>query len=446
MKKIFFSALLLPAMLAAQSLSLTVYNQNRALVRDIRRLTVARGQSEIAFTDVAAKIDPTSVHFKALQSPEKLAILEQNFEYDLVGAQKILEKYIDQSIRLVMENGEVFEGILLSGGRDLVLGQEGGGIRIVTASKVQHYDFPALPDGLITRPTLIWKVDNAGRTEQETELTYLTSGISWHAEYVAVIGKADKRLDLSGWVSIDNRSGATYKDARLKLVAGDVNLVRPERAPQAVSDRAMMATAAKSGGFEEKAFFEYHLYTLDRPSTVKDNQSKQIALFPSASTPATKRYIYDGARQADRVQVVLEFANKERAGLGMPLPKGTVRVYKLDDDGSLTFIGEDRIDHTPRDESVKVTMGNAFDLKGERRVVKQTRLSDRSREEAVEILLKNHKDEAVTFRAVEHAWADWRVKASSQPMVKKDAKTFYFDVTVPARGESTVTYTLWTQW
>jgi len=437
---------LLPGLLAAQSVSLTVYNQNRALVRELRPLVLVKGQSEIAFTDVAAKIDPTSVHFKSLSAPGKLVVLEQNFEYDLVGAQKILSKYIDQPVRLVMTGGEVFEGMLLSSGRDLVLGQDEGRIRIVSAEKVQHFDFPSLPEGLKTRPTLIWKVVNSGPTRQETELNYLTSGINWHAEYIAVVAADDKRLDLSGWVSIDNQSGASYKNARLKLVAGDVNLLSPQRRSGGNEVRMALAAAPKAGGFEEKSFFEYHLYTLDRATTVKNNQIKQIALFPAASTPVRKRYLFDGSRMAEKVQVALEFENKKKTGLGMPLPKGKVRVYKADDDGSLTFIGEDRLDHTPRDESVKVTMGNAFDLKGRRRVLSQNRTSDRSREEKIEILLKNHKDEPVEFRVVEHSWGEWRLKKSSHEAVKQTASTFYFDIPVPAHQEVTVSYTIFSKW
>ena len=273
----------------------------------------------------------------------------------------------------------------------------------------------------------------------------MTSGIGWHAEYVAVVDKDDKTLDLSGWVSIDNQSGATYTNAKLKLVAGDVNLVdRSRRVFAEAEDRMVMAKAV--GGFEEKSFFEYHLYTLDRPATVKDRQTKQISLFPAATTPAIKRYIYDGGRRQDKVNVILEFQNRESQGLGMPLPKGLVRVYKADDDGALTFIGEDQIDHTPRDEQVEITMGNAFDLVGERRAVKQSKVSDRSREETIEIVLKNHKDEAVTIRAVEHAGGDWKLTASTHKETRKDATTFTFDVPVPARQEVTVRYTILTQW
>ncbi|MCK5146578.1 DUF4139 domain-containing protein [bacterium] len=446
MQRLLMLIVLIPLSLAAQEVSLTVYNQNRALVREVRKLKINKGQSEISFTDVAAQIDPTSVHFKSITSPGKLKILEQNFEYDLVGTQKIMAKYIDQQIRIVMQNGEIFEGVLLGSANDVILKQDDGHIRIISRARIQHFDFPALPEGLITRPTLIWKVDNLGKAAQTTEISYLTSGISWHAEYVAVVGKNDNVMDLSAWVSIDNRSGATYADATLKLVAGKINLVRQGSQFSEDNVEYALKAAPRAAGFQEKSFFEYHLYTLGRPATLKQNQIKQISLFPSATTPVTKRFIYDGARQRDKVAVMLEFFNGEKSGLGMPLPKGKLRVYKADDDGSLEFIGEDRIDHTPRDEDVRITMGYAFDLKGSRRVVEQTRPSDRSREEQIEIVLKNHKDDDVIMRASEHAWGSWKIKAHSHEFEIKDSSNFYFDVKVPARKDVTITYTILSKW
>jgi hypothetical protein len=432
--------------LLAQDVSLTVYNQNRALVRDVRSLDLSTGIGTVSITDVAATIDPTSVHIKSVTAPDKLNVLEQNYEYDLVGSQKILEKYVDQDIRLVTDKGEIMSGMLLSAsGEDVVIQNEKGGIRIIKGKAIQSFDFSKLPEGLITRPTLVWQVDNAGPKKQDVEVSYLTFGVNWHAEYVAVTDAQDKQLDLSGWVSIENNSGATYKNAKLKLVAGDVNVIQERRVSGFAEDRAVLKAAAEPQ-FEEKSFFEYHLYTLQHRTTVKNNETKQIALFPPSQTPAQKLFLYDGAAYGDKVRVHLEFKNGKKEGLGMPLPKGKVRVYKQDTDGSLEFIGEDMIDHTPADEKVRLFLGNAFDLVGER-VQKATRkISNRSREEDYEIRLRNHKKEAVEITVSERFWGDWKITSQSIQSVKKDSRTAEFKIPVKPDGEAMLTYTVLLSW
>ncbi|NQT26538.1 DUF4139 domain-containing protein [candidate division KSB1 bacterium] len=423
----------------ANDLSITVYNQNRGLVKDARELMIAKGVSTVSITDVAAQIDPTSVHFKSLTSPDKTSILEQNYEYDLVGAQKILQKVVDEKIRVVTEDGEVFTGKLLNAsGGDVVIQTENGSVQIIKSDAIQHFDFPKLPEGLITRPTLVWMVQNQGPVKQKTEISYLTGGLNWHTEYVAVVNAKDTNLDLSGWVSIDNKSGATYPDAKLKLVAGDVHVVeQDQRIRRSVQVDYMMEKAAAAPQFEEKSFFEYHMYTLQRRATLKDNQIKQISLFPSATTDIKKVYLYDGQRYQEKVRVNVEFKNSEQAGLGMPLPKGKIRVYKEDTDGALEFIGEDEIDHTPKDEEVRVFLGNAFDLVGERTVTESRKISNRSREETIEVKLRNHKDEDVIIRVVEQFRGDWRIVEKTHVPVKQDARKAEFHVKVPA-GEEVV--------
>ena len=420
----------------ANDLAITVYNQNRGLVKDARDLTVDKGVSTISITDVAAQIDPTSVHFKSLTSPEKIAILEQNYEYDLVGASKILQKVVDEQIRVVTEEGEVFNGKLLTAsGGDVVIQTSNGSVQIIKSDAIQHFDFPKLPEGLITRPTLVWMIQNDGPTSQRTEISYLTGGLNWHAEYVAVVNAKDTKLDLSGWVSIDNKSGATYPDAKLKLVAGDVHVVEEQQRVRRAVKADYMLEAAGAPQFEEKSFFEYHLYTLQRPATLKDNQIKQISLFPSANTDIRKIYLFDGQRYQNKVRVNVEFKNSKQAGLGMPLPKGKIRVYKEDTDGALEFIGEDQIDHTPKDEDVRIFLGNAFDLVGERTVKESRKISSRSREETIEVTLRNHKEEDVIFRVVERFWGDWRIIEKTHDPVKQDARKAEFDVKVPADEE-----------
>ena len=426
---------------AAAEIALTVYNDDLALVKDVRELALKKGTNDLKFVDVAARIDPTSVHFQSLTAPEKVALLEQNYEYDLINASKMLEKYVDEAIRIFAKDDQVFEGTLLSAtGGDIVLKERDGGIRVIRSKAVEGMEFPDLPEGLITRPTLIWSLDCKQEGTHRTEVSYLTTGIQWHAEYVAVANEDDTALDLSGWVSIDNRSGATYKNARLKLVAGTVHRIeepRPMRAPR----MALMAMKEDAGsGFEERAFFEYHLYTLSRPATVKDRQIKQLSLFPNANVAVKKVYSYDGARDEKKIKVKLEFANSKKAGLGLALPKGKVRVYKRDVDEALEFIGEDRIDHTPKDETVRLKLGDAFDVVGERKVTGHRKISKRVTEETVEIVLRNHKEEAITILVIEHLWGDWEVLESSMEYRKKDARTVEFDVPVKKDGETKLEY------
>lgn len=428
--------------LMAQEVAVTVYNQNLALVRETRQLEIPSGLSTIAFTDVAAQIDPTSVHFKSIDAPGKLNILEQNFEYDLVDAQKIMGKYIDHKIRLVLEKGEVFDGTLLStSGSNVVLKSHDGRIQVVQTGSIQHFDFPELPEGLITRPTLVWSVQNKGSSDQKTELSYLTRGMNWHAEYVAVAAADDKSIDLSGWVSLENRSGATYKNARLKLVAGDVNLVQEQARRGRMVKYAEQALAA-ADQFEEKSFFEYHLYTLQRQTTLKQNQTKQISLFPAARTATEKIYVYDGNMYGKKVRVHLAFQNRKKDGLGLPLPKGKIRVYKEDDDGSLEFIGEDLIDHTPENENVRLFLGNAFDIVGERTQQSSRRISDHSREESIKITLRNHKKSPVDVLVVEHFYGDWQFVGQPHPLKKKDARTAEGVIKVPAKGQFDFEFTV----
>ncbi|MBN1164039.1 MAG: DUF4139 domain-containing protein [Candidatus Krumholzibacteriota bacterium] len=440
MRTIILAAVLILAVSCwAQEVSLTVYNQNRALVREVRVLSIEEGVSTISFSGVAALIDPTSVHFKSLTAPGKLSILEQNYEYDLVGAPQIMQKYVDEKVRLVLEKGELFEGVLLSASSaDIILRDDRGHIQVVKGDKVEHFEFPGLPEGLVTRPTLVWMVDNQGLKKQKTEISYLTTGLNWHAEYVAVVDVKDTALDLAGWVSLDNRSGAAYENAKLKLVAGDINLV-PEKVRR-VLEAPAAGEAASS--FEEKSFFEYHLYTLQRPTTIKNNQTKQVSLFPPARTKTRKIYLYDGAYYQNKVRVVLEFENRKNQGLGIPLPRGKVRVYKEDDDGSLEFIGEDSIDHTPRDEKVSVFMGNAFDLVGERIKQSTRRISDRVQENAYQIKLRNHKEEDVLILVREHSRGEWNISGNSHDYEKKDAETFEFKVPVKPDAEVILTYTI----
>jgi hypothetical protein len=425
-----------------RELVVTVYNQNLALVKDTRTLDLGSGRQTFSLTDVSAQIDPTSVHLVG-KGAGGLAVLEQNYRYDLVSADKVLERYVDHDITVAGKDGKTTSGRLLSfDGASLVMDRKPG-ISIINRMEVKEVQFGELPGGLITKPTLVWMLDNSGAAKREAQLSYLTGGLSWHAEYVAVLDENDKNLSWSGWVSLENQSGTTYPDAKLKVVAGDVNRVQ-DNVPMPRPQFEMMAKAVDAAqGFEEQAFYEYHLYTLARPTTLADKETKQLSLFPTSNVAAQKFYTYERAKDLTKVRVTMEFKNSAAAGLGMPLPKGKVRVYKEDKSGAQEFVGEDRIDHTAKDETVRLTTGNAFDVTGEYRQTDQRRISDKETESSHEIKIRNHKSETVTVKVVEHAYGDWRVTASSpSDFVKKDATTLEFTVTIPADGEKVVTYTI----
>jgi hypothetical protein len=388
-------------------------------------------------------------------------VLEQNYEYDIVDSTKMLLKYLDTEIGLVTEDGERYTGTLLSGSDDVILQDDEGQVTVIKLAAIKEFNFPALPEGLITRPTLVWQVESMQDGSQEVEVTYLTNGLNWQANYVVVLAEEEESLDLDGWVTLDNQSGTGYQDAKLKLIAGDIH-----RAP---SDERVVremlefeAAAAPQPAVEERAFFEYHIYEIQRPVTVKDRQTKQIEFVTGSQIPAEKFFVYDGAQlpfsgyyqplqdpgygtlSNTNVMVMLEFTNGEEEGLGVPLPRGTLRVYKNDIDGSTLLIGEDAIDHTPQDEQVRLYVGNAFDIVGERIQTDFNVEDDEDwMEESFEITLRNHKDEAIEVRVVEHLfrWSEWQILNASQDFEKLDAQTIEFRVDVEANREAKVTYT-----
>lgn len=439
MKSIILSTIVLFAAAGfAQDLSVTVYNQDLGLVKEVRQITVKKGAFTFEASDVAALIDPTSVHLKV----DDVAILDQDFEYDLVSRDRLLERYLDQNIEVFTEKGDLFEGTLLSAsGSQLILQAKDGRVQVISPDAVRDVRFGELPGGLRTRPTLVWSLIGEKAGKRSAELSYLTRGMTWHAEYVAVTEEKSDKLELSSWVSIENRSGATYEDAKLKLMAGDVRII-PKGVPRDGRRQwAAMADELKAApGFEEKAFFEYHLYTLQRPTTLKDRQTKQISLFDPATVAAKREYIFEAQKNPNRVQVNLVFENEEKAGLGLPLPAGKVRVYQRDTDGSLEFVGEDRIKHTPKDEEVRLVVGSAFDLAAEREMIETKRVADRVRDEAYRIKLRNHKAESIQITVVEHLWGDWEILESSHPYQKINAYTIEFKVAVEPDKELVITY------
>jgi hypothetical protein len=430
-----------------RDLMVTIYNGNLGLVKDTREARLPAGMSEVQFADVAAQIDPTSVHLKSLTDPAGLRILEQNYEYDLLSAQKLLEKYVGRKVRLYQGNGSFLEATLLS--TDGPVYDINGEIHMGHHGQVV---FPSLPENLVSKPTLLWLLRNGAATPQRIEASYLTGGITWKADYVVLLNAADDRADLTGWVTIDNKSGATYKDAALKLVAGDVNRAREDRTRQALEVASKAAAAAPaSRDFVSEGFFEYHLYTLDGRTTIKDKQTKQLTLMTAAGVPVRKELAFFGARDYYRsqygtpmsnqkVSVFVELTNTKANNLGVPLPKGKIRVYKADTSGSQQLVGEDWIDHTPRDERVRIKMGEAFDVVGERTQRDWKKIGGSIYEVEWEISLRNHKKEDVVVSVIEPIPGDWEVLRESQPHEKLEAHTLRYQVPVPREGAAKLTY------
>ena len=433
---------------AQTDVMVTIYNGNLGLVKDVRETRLPTGLHETEFAEVAAQIDPTTVHLKSLTDPAGLRILEQNYEYDLLSSQKLMEKYVGRTVRLYNTDGTYLEAKLLSTAGPVF--EINGQIHLGHNGRLV---LPSLPENLVSKPTLVWLLRNAVPGPQRVEASYLTGGITWKADYVMVLDPTDSKADLTGWVTIDNKSGATYAKAALKLVAGDVN-----RAPESRRNQRALEMAAKAASvqdatreFTSEGFFEYHLYSLDGRTTLKDNQTKQLTLMSAGEVPVVKELIYYGAQDYYRtsygmpmsnqkVGVYLDIKNAKEHRLGVPLPKGKVRVYKADASGSQQFVGEDWIDHTPTDERVKIKMGDAFDVVGERTQKDFRKIATGVYEVEWEIALRNHKKAAQTVTVIEPVPGDWQVLASSHAWEKPQAHTLKFQVPVAKESAAKLTY------
>lgn len=431
---------------------ITIYNVNLGLVKDQRGINLPKGTGELRFGDVASQIIPASVHIKSLIDARSLMILEQNYEYDLLNPQKLLDKYVGKEVKLYYKNPytereEIATATLLSnnGGPIFRIGNE------ITFGHPGRIIFPEVPENLISKPTLVWLLDNTLSSVQKVEATYLTGGINWRADYVLTLNAKDDVADISGWVTIDNRSGATYKDARMKLVAGDVNRVKDEYEYRDKMLRVAEASAQAEPQFKEEEFFEYHIYTLQRSATIKDNQTKQINLINAGDIPVRKELVFQGAKfyfysryaeslSKQKVGVFVEIDNRKENNLGLPLPKGIVRVYKHDSEGSLQFVGEDRIDHTPRDEKIRVKLGDAFDVVGGRKQTDWKKIASDTYEAAFELSLRNHKKEDVTVKVIEPIPGDWTMLSSSHEHTKTEAFAAEFSIPVPRDKEVKLIY------
>jgi hypothetical protein len=453
---------------AEKDISVTIYNQNFGLVREVREIMFKEGINHIKVDDIAAGIDPTTVSFSAVTAPNSVSVLEQNYRFDLMDRDTILSRSVGKDVKfrqLLPDSGErILEGKLLSAPGGLSPDYEGRVSRsdlvIRTASGVVvspqgDAELVELPKGLVAKPCLVWKLACSKPGPQIVETSYQTIGLNWKCDYVAIDSADDSNVDLTSWVTLDNKAGATFKNAALKLMAGDVHKVS-EGADATVVEGLNYGLErhqrTSQSQFEEQSFAEYHLYSLAGRTTLHDNETKQLTLFEANSVPVKKFYVYEpGGRTPPRggsfdskVAVKIEVANTKKNNMGMAMPKGTVRVYKRDKDGALQFIGEDLIDHTPKDEKIKLEIGNAFDLVGklDMKALHLVHNKPRLRSGDFELTLNNHKNVPVTITFIGHAFGDWKITQSSMNYTKTDSTTFEFSVPVEASSEAKVTYTI----
>ena len=442
-------------------LAVTVYNSNIALVRDVRQIHLPSGLLPLHFEDVAASINPATVHFCSLVDPAKLNVIEQNYEFDLLDPQKLLQKYVGKQVTLVRAEKDAgstrwveTKAILLANNSGPVwkIGNE-----IVTGMSSDSYRFPDLPENLYSRPTLVWMLENRGAESQRVEASYLTNNMNWSADYVLTVGRDEKSADLDGWVTLVNNSGVAYSNAKLQLVAGQLNRVQPE-VTMAMGAAMRKSDALSAPQFGQEAFSEYHLYTLGRRSSIQNNESKQISLLTGSGVPVEKYLLVEGQQYWFRnpqgignpisqpIKVLYRFKNDEKSSLGMPLPAGTVRVYQADSKGGIQFVGEDHIDHTPKDETLKIHVGNAFDVVCERKETDYKKISSNTIELEYQITLRNHKESAVTVEVREPIGGDWEVLNSNFKWTKLDATTLGFSIPVEKDGRATLDYRVRVKW
>jgi hypothetical protein len=437
-------------------LAVTVYNSDIALVRDVRRLQLPRGTFDLQFQDIAATVNPATVHFRSLSEPTRVSVLEQNYEYDLLEPEKLLRKYVGRDVTLIrrrqeggaMRDEEVAARLLSY--NSAPIWQINGAI--VTGIAADEIRFPDLPANLHAHPTLIWSIDNAGGSAQRVEASYLAGRLAWNADYVLTVARDDKTADLDGWVTVTNGSGTTFKNASLQLVAGDLNRVHNQMNKVLAQSAERRDMAAAAPAMTQESFSDYHLYSVGRKTTINNSETKQISMLTGTGFPVHKRYVVDGQayyyRNAqhpgspirDLVQVFYQLKNEERGGLGMPMPAGTVRVYQGDSRGGLQFVGEDRIDHTPKDETVNLKIGNAFDIVAERRQTDFQKIATNVYELEYEVVLRNHKTTDVSVEVNEPIGGTWRILRSTHAYAKTDAWAAQFAIPVPADGAATLTY------
>ncbi len=469
------------------AVDLTIYNQNLSLIREERAINFTKGLGRVVIPDIPATIDGTSLHFLSLTDPAAVRVLEQNYQYDLVHQAKLLERYLGKQVEYVRTDPEtkktysVFGKLLSTGylqqaqyGGAVNYSYSGGMIAEVNGKIEVNPDgrlvLPSLPEGLILKPQLEWLVNSTKEGQHRAEISYLAGALSWSCNYVALLAKDGGKLDLTGWVTLTNNSGASFRNAGLKLVAGDVNIVKQEFAQGMRMAKSMAVADAAEPQFKQTELFEYKLYSLQRRTDLQNNETKQIELTSGNGIPSKKVFIYDGlsdqwrmwhnnysyrsqgsfGQQSNtKVGTFVTFKNDDKSGLGIPLPKGKVRVYQRDDDGKEQFIGEDEIDHTPKNEEVRLYLGNAFDIVGERAQKDfKSFANGRVVEETVEIKVRNHKTESAEVQIYEHPWRwnQWEIVSATGEWTKVDQSTLKFPVKIGKDEEKVVRYTIRYSW
>jgi hypothetical protein len=441
-----------------QSVNVTVYNSNIGLVRETRSLNLPTGRVALRFADVAAQIRPETVHLASTTAADPLSILEQNYQYDLLNPSKLLDKYVGREVTLVMRRFENNTEVLTPVQATLLSNNEGqvwriGGQIVINPTNIVETRFPDLPQNLVATPTLVWDVESGQSGVQTVEASYLTGGMNWKADYVLVVNQDDTRGDVQGWVTLINQSGVGFSDARLQLVAGDLNRVSNVNDELLAGNRPAAKARSDAGRqFQEQSFFEYHLYTLQRPASIREQETKQVSLLEASDFTVSKEFVVNGqpyyyqnytsvgAPIKEKVGVFVQFRNSQQNHLGMPLPAGTIRLYKKDDKGGQQFIGEDHLDHTPKDEDVRVKVGDAFDIISERKLTDYKVISDYVYDYAYEITIRNHKQGPVTVIVNEPIGGDWKMLSSSHRAQKTAAFAARFEVPVAKDGEAKLTY------
>lgn len=441
-----------------KEVAVTIYNDQLALVKDLRSVQLNNGFNKLAFREVSAQMRPEAALLRSLDYPDGFHLIEQNFDFDLLTPQKLLEKYVGKKVRVVKTHPKsgkesLLDAVVLSVNNGVVL-QIGDRIEMGIPGRIV---FDEVPGNLRDRPTLVLQLNSATPKPQQLQLSYLTGGLSWKADYVAELNETDEFVNLTGWVTLTNQSGTTYKNAKLQLVAGDVNRVQNELVDASRKENVVMADAvSEESRMVEESLFEYHLYTLQRPTTISDNQTKQVSLLSATRIPVKKEFLLKGQNyyyhssygsigQKLKVVVFVEFNNDEDSNLGMPLPKGVVRVYKNDKSGNTQFVGEDHVDHTPKNEEVRLKLGDAFDVTADK---KQTRFKkahaigkyNYAYTASFEIELKNAKHEEIEVVVQEPIPGDWKMKRQSHAHEKVAAGTAEWKIKVPPEGKTTLTY------
>jgi hypothetical protein len=458
----------------ASAHEITIYNQGFGLVKETRQFDLKPGRQTVEVKDVAEQIEPNSVGIKSLTSPNDFQVLEQNYQYDLISTQAILNKSVGQKIRFIRHFGatqEVLEGTLISAPYAVVADPNGysnqtyNGMVIKTddgrivLNPTGEVEVSSVPPGMISVPTLLWDLQAGKSGPQNVELSYLTKGINWNADYVLTLS-TDSKADLQGWVTIDNQCGATFTDAKLKLLAGDVRRIQPQNGGFAGGGAGRFAKSEDAAQFQQENLFEYHLYTLQRPATLKNRETKQISLLQGTGVKFEKKLIIDSLHDVGQYYpsegevgtgdlkplAQIEFVNSKANGLGMPMPKGTVKVYQRDSSGSVQMLGEDAIDHTPKDETITLAIGRSFDIVASRKRMNFRRLGPSTFQETFEINVRNRKDVGDTVHVYERHYGDWKVNSKSMDYTKLDAWTMDFVVNLKAGESKTITYTVTTQW